>query len=140
MPRSVSVGPVMQNYGSLFEKIVPLNRKIKTYKSPPIYVIGTARYSVTFGTASVPVEWHIVNGTCEPILAGNKGIIQFRGESNVFHVQMQASQWSSSEIQKKYRQKMGKIQKNTEKIQKNSLKYITFCIFLKEKSCIREFF
>ena len=36
--------------------------------------------------------------------------------------------------------KWAKIWKNTEKIQKNSLKYRTFCIFLKEQSCIREFF
>ena len=49
-----------------------------------------------------------------------------------------------SGAQVKYRKntdkKWAKIQKNTEKIQKNSLKYRTFCIFLKEKSCIREFF
>ena len=48
-----------------------------------------------------------------------------------------------SGAQVKYRKntdnKLAKIQKNTEKIQKNSLKYRTFCIFLKEKSCIREF-
>ena len=48
-----------------------------------------------------------------------------------------------SGAQVKYRKntdkKWAKIQKNTEKIQKNSLKYRTFGIFLKEMSCIRDF-
>ena len=57
------------------------------------------------------------------------------------NTEYQASQWTSSEIQKKYRQRMGQnTEKIQKKIQKNSLKYRTFCIFLKEKSCIREFF
>ena len=43
--------------------------------------IGKARCAVTFGSTSIPVEWFILKGNCEPILSGSAsvslGIIHF---------------------------------------------------------------
>ena len=55
--------------------------KIKPYKSKAIPAIGVSTCGVSFGDRTVPVEWHIIEETCEPILAGSKathlGIINF---------------------------------------------------------------
>ena len=49
--------------------------------SDPIPVYGIARCAVSFGATSLPVEWHISSGYCEPILSGTTsrqlGIINF---------------------------------------------------------------
>jgi hypothetical protein len=59
----------------------PSKTKLKPYGSTPIPVHGEARCAVTFGSTSIPVNWHIQSGACEPILAGSAceelGIIQF---------------------------------------------------------------
>ena len=72
----------------LLTKMVPTNSKLKPYNSPPIPVIGTARCSVTFGSTSIPVVWHIIDGQCQPILSGQSakqlGIISFQSEPSVF--------------------------------------------------------
>ena len=69
--------------------MVPSQAKLKPYNSSPIPVLGTARCAVTFGSTSIPVEWHIISGSCEPILSGNSalhlGIIKFNSEPNMFH-------------------------------------------------------
>ena len=55
--------------------------KIQPYKSDPIPVYGIAWCAVSFGATSLPVEWHIISGYCEPILSDTTsqqlGIINF---------------------------------------------------------------
>ena len=67
--------------GNLLSKMTPSTTNIKPYNSPSLPVYGEARCSVTFGSTSVPVVWHILSGSCEPILAGHLceqlGIISF---------------------------------------------------------------
>ena len=58
----------------LLDKIVPSNAKIHPYNSEPIKVRGTARCAVTYKSRSVPVEFYILPGSCEPILAGTEGL------------------------------------------------------------------
>ena len=57
----------------LLERIVPSRIKIKPYNSTPIPVFGVSRCAVTFGMRSVPVLWHIIEGSCE------LGILKFNG-------------------------------------------------------------
>ena len=56
--------------------------KIKPYKSKSIPAVGVSSCDVSFGDRTVPVEWRIINESCEYILAGNKaihlGIIQLK--------------------------------------------------------------
>ena len=70
----------------MLHKLVLSNVKIKPYNGPPIPVYGEVMCAVTFGANSVPVKWHIISGSCEPILAGNiaiqLGIIQFTAWNN----------------------------------------------------------
>ena len=58
----------------LLEKMVPSSIKIHPYKSEPIPIRGTATCAVSFKGRTVPVEFHILPGSCEPILSGNKGL------------------------------------------------------------------
>ena len=62
--------------------------KLKPYKSSPIPVKGIARCAVTFGSSSIPVQWHIIEGSCQPILSGNAakqlGIITFQASAPIF--------------------------------------------------------
>ena len=58
----------------LLAKMVPSSSKIKPYKSAPISVYGKARCAVSFGESSVPVVWHIIPGSCEPVLDGNTSV------------------------------------------------------------------
>ena len=66
---------------NLLERMVPTSVRIKPYNSPAVPTEGMSRCSVTFGSTSIPVEWFILEGRCEPILSGtaavNLGIIQF---------------------------------------------------------------
>ena len=66
---------------NLLEKIMPTAVRIKPYNSPAVATEGMARCSVTFGSTSIPVEWYILDGRCEPILSGaaavQLGIIHF---------------------------------------------------------------
>ena len=56
--------------------------QIRPYKSKAIPNIGVSTCGVSFGDRTVPVQWYIINESCEPILAGNKarhlGIIKFK--------------------------------------------------------------
>ena len=49
---------------------------------------GISRCAVTFGKSSIPVEWNIIEGSCQPILSGNAakelGIITFQPKAPVF--------------------------------------------------------
>ena len=68
----------------LLAKMVPSSAKIKPYKSAPISVYGKARCAVSFGETSIPVVWHIISGSCEPVLDGNTsvqlGIVEFKSK------------------------------------------------------------
>lgn len=55
---------------STLSKILPLQKKIKSYNSPPFSVHGEARCAVTYGYNLVPVIWHITSRSCKPILVG----------------------------------------------------------------------
>ena len=73
---------------NLLLKIVPSKMKIKPYSSLSLPVHGEARCAVTFGETSIPVNWHVISGSCEPILAGHTalqlGIIEFNHKPHVF--------------------------------------------------------
>ena len=66
------------------ERMMPSKTKLKPYNSEAINVSGVSRCAVTFGKRSTPVLWHIIKGSCEPILGGNSavqlGIIQFNDQ------------------------------------------------------------
>ena len=65
----------------ILSRMVPSNARLKPYGSAPIPVHGVAKCAVTFGSTSVPVNWQLISGSCEAILAGSVceelGIIQF---------------------------------------------------------------
>ena len=71
----------------LIDRMVPTQTKIKPYNSA-VTAQGIARCAVTFGQNSVPAEWHILSGSCEPILSGERaqqlGIIQFNAKPNSY--------------------------------------------------------
>ena len=73
---------------NLIERMTPTSAKIKPYNSSPIPVAGIAKCSVTFGTTSIPVDWYILRGKCEPILSGEAavqlGIINFTNNPTTF--------------------------------------------------------
>ena len=56
--------------------------------STVIKVQDIARCPVTFGQNSVPVEWHILSGSCKPILSEERAeqldIIQFNVKPNIY--------------------------------------------------------
>ena len=72
----------------ILNRMVPSKVKLKPYKSEPIPVHGTARCAVSFGRTTIPVIWHIISGSCEPILSGvascQLGIIKFNSAPETF--------------------------------------------------------
>ena len=56
----------------ILDKLKPSTTKIHPYNSIPIKVRETALCSVTFKNRTVPVEFYILPGSCQPILDGNK--------------------------------------------------------------------
>ena len=82
-------GTVQAKRWNLLSRMVPSAAKLKPYNSSPIPVLGVSRCAVTFGSTSIPVEWHIISGSCEPILDGNSalrlGIISFNSSAGIFH-------------------------------------------------------
>jgi len=66
---------------NLLEGMCKTNAKIRPYKSVPISAIGVGTCGVSFGDRTVPVQWHIIEGSCEPILSGKKachlGIVKY---------------------------------------------------------------
>ena len=76
-----------KRYG-LLDRMFTTSHKLKPYKSSPIPVKGIARCAVSFGKSSIPVQWHIIEGSCQPILSGNAakqlGIITFQASAPIF--------------------------------------------------------
>ena len=74
---------------NLLPRMVETQARIKAYNSPPIPIAGTTKCAVTFGNSSIPVEWHIIDSPCEPVLAGHiakeLGILKFDARPTVFH-------------------------------------------------------
>ena len=72
---------------NLLDRMTKTDVKIKPYKSKAIPAIGVSTCGVTFGDRTVPVEWHVIDESCEPILAGKKathlGIIKFQPSPKV---------------------------------------------------------
>lgn len=68
--------------------MMPTDIKIKPYRSSSIPVLGICRSAVTYCDTSVPVEWHVISGSCEPVLSGSKctqlGIIQLNKREEVY--------------------------------------------------------
>ena len=58
----------------ILDKMVPSTAKIHPYCSEPIAVKGVSLCAVTFNDISVPVEFHILHRSCDPILAGNTSL------------------------------------------------------------------
>ena len=81
-------GTVQAKKWGILNRLVPSTKKIHPYKSDPIPVHGTARCAVSFGSRIIPVEWHIISGSCEPILSGiasrQLGIIKFNETPDTF--------------------------------------------------------
>ena len=62
----------------------PSTAKIRPYQSNPIPVRGVCTVGVTFKSRTVPVQFHVLPGSCEPILAGKASeelnILVFHGD------------------------------------------------------------
>ena len=88
----------------ILDKMVASKVKIKPYNSEPIPVFGEARCAVTFGRTSIPVNWHIISGSCEPILSGNAalqlGIIQFNKSVDTFQPILMMKKENGENLQK----------------------------------------
>ena len=56
----------------VLDKLESSITKIHPYNSVPIKVRGTSLCNVTFKNRTVPVEFNILPGSCQPILEGNK--------------------------------------------------------------------
>ena len=73
---------------NLLDRMAPSKVKIKPYNSKVIPNYGVSKCAVSFGGTSVPVKWHIISGSCEPILSGDKalqlGIIDFNAKPSTF--------------------------------------------------------
>ena len=70
----------------LLSLLQPSLVKIRPYRSAPIPVRGKITTAVTFGSTTVPVEFQVLPGSCEPILAGavaaQLGILIFQGDAH----------------------------------------------------------
>ena len=91
----------------LLAKMVPFSSKIKPYKSAPISVYGKARCAVSFGESSVPVVWHIIPGSCEPVLDGNTsvqlgivqlGIVEFKSKPSPLQLVLMMAHLTSWQV------------------------------------------
>ena len=58
----------------IFDKLKPSSAKIHPYNSVPIKVRGTALCSDTYNDRTVPVEFYVLPGSCQPILEGIKAV------------------------------------------------------------------
>lgn len=81
-------GTVQAKKWDLLGKMTRSRTRIKPYKSPPLEVHGEARCAVTFGNTSIPVIWHVISGSCEPVLSGTAslqlGIIKFADKPGIY--------------------------------------------------------
>ena len=82
-------GMIQARRWGLLDRMVRSKTKIKPYNSTPIPVYGEAKCAVTLGSTSIPVTWHILSGSCEPILSGDDavalGLIQFNKTQYIFN-------------------------------------------------------
>ena len=66
------------------DRLQPSSAKIRPYQSAPIPVRGVVTVGVTYNNITIPVEFHVLPGSCEPILAGRMAeelnIIVFNGD------------------------------------------------------------
>ena len=90
---------------NLVEKMLPSSVRIKPYNSDSIPVLGMARCSVTFGETSIPVEWYILKGKCEPILSGSAaaqlGIVHFNKTPSIYQpIHMISTKLATSDQEK----------------------------------------
>ena len=58
----------------ILDKLKPSSAKIYPYNSVPIKVRGTALCSVTYNDRTVPVEFYVLPGSCQPILEGTEKV------------------------------------------------------------------
>ena len=65
-------GEQQEKLWEIYDKMKPSFAKIHPYKYAPIKVTGTALCFVSFKNRTVPVEFYILPGSCDPILDGNK--------------------------------------------------------------------
>ena len=59
------------NKWNLLSRMVPSKVKIKPYNSTPTPVHREARHAVSLGKSAVPAVWHIISGSCQPVLSGS---------------------------------------------------------------------
>ena len=73
----------------ILNRIIPSTIRIYPYRSDPIQIRGTALCSVSFKDRSIPVNFHILPGSCQPILAGTTAlqlkIITFDGSDESYN-------------------------------------------------------
>ena len=81
-------GTAEANKWGILGKMTKSKKKIKPYNSTPRAVYGEARCSVSFGYSSIPVNWDIISGSCEPILDGSSAlqleIIEFKTKPQIY--------------------------------------------------------
>ena len=126
MPRCVCGTAQARKWGHL-AKMIMSKRKIKPYNSPLIPVHSEARCESLL--VPVPVIWHIISGSCEPILDGNTamqlGIITFNPQSEVFKPVLMIGTECKQELQdclQKYPQNfngLGKLDNHQRKLYVN---------------------
>ena len=101
---------------NLLHKMVPSKKKIKPYNSDTIPVHGEAQCAVSFGSSSVPVVWHIISGSCEPILSGNAalqlGIIQFNPQPDTFQPVLLIESECKNELKSKLQKCLARYPEN----------------------------
>ena len=79
----------------------PSDAKIRPYQSKPIPVRGVCTVGVTFKNRTVPVTFHVLPGSCEPILAGKMAeelrILVFQGDgpysANTIYSMIETKTW-----------------------------------------------
>ena len=57
---------------NITDQMLNTNVKIKPYKNRFMPAIGATTCGISFGDRTVSVRWHIIEESCEPILAGSK--------------------------------------------------------------------
>ena len=58
----------------ILDTLKPSSTKIHPYNSVSVKVRGTALCSVTYNNRTVPVEFYVLPGSCQPILEGTKEV------------------------------------------------------------------
>ena len=111
-------------------RLTPSKVKVKPYNSDPIEVYGEARCSVTYGSTSIPVIWHVISGNSEAILSGNSslqlGIIEFKRVDDTYQPILMIESDDKSDLQQilaKYPQNfagLGKLKDFKTKLHVNS--------------------